>query len=165
VGRGRAVSVAPFRYAAQSTRLCVCICEKGTIDPEADIFYNLVFGDYDVVPAEIEITMFDGSSRIVSLQAISPAEEDGLIQAATTSLDFNDVFRDDGGVWNGSLRVDFVAPNEPYTAFDFVELSTTAIPEPSGGVLVSVGVVAWTVFGGWRRRRWRNALALSLSIN
>jgi len=39
-------------------------------------------------------------------------------------LEFNEVFtKNDAGGWDGFVRVVFVAPNDPYTAFDYVELS------------------------------------------
>ena len=44
----------------------------------------------------------------------------------------------------GRLDVDFVAANEPYTAFDFVELSVTPIqanaPEPGTLLLFGLGL-------------------------
>ncbi len=49
---------------------------------------------------------------------------DGLIQARSTVLEFADVFTSDGdGNWDGFLQVIFLAPRDPYTAFDYVELS------------------------------------------
>ena len=71
-----------------------------------------------------------------------------MIQAAFANLLFGEVFTTDGaGGWNGFLQVDFIAPNEPYTAFDFAELSTTqirqdAVPEPGSMVLLGTGVLA-----------------------
>lgn len=39
-------------------------------------------------------------------------------------LDFDEIFTADGdGNWDGFVRVVFFAPNDPYTAFDYVELS------------------------------------------
>jgi len=52
---------------------------------------------------------------------------DGLIQARTSQLPFNDVFTRDGdGNWHGFLTVIFDAPIDPFTAFDYVELSLDA---------------------------------------
>ena len=58
---------------------------------------------------------------------------------------------------HGFLRVDFNALNEPYTAFDFAELSTTPIqtspvPEPASLLLVASGAVG-LLRQGLRRRR------------
>ena len=98
--------------------------------------------------------------RTIGLAIQDSSIENGLIQAATATLNFNDVFTDGGTVWRGSLLVDFVAQNEPYTPFDYVELSTTplvvVVPEPSTLALVSSGVL---MFGAaaWRRNRGRRA--------
>ncbi|MBT7235290.1 MAG: hypothetical protein HN861_19755, partial [Rhodospirillaceae bacterium] len=55
---------------------------------------------------------------------------DGLIQARTALLRFDEVFtRDENGDWRGFAGVEFFAPAEPYTAFDFVELSLFQIAE------------------------------------
>jgi len=130
--------------------------DKTAINPLNSIFFNLVFGDYDVTPANINITRTNGSNRIINLATQSGAA-DGLIQAATATLNFNEVFTDGGTVWIGSLKVDFIAPNEPYTAFDYVELSTVAlvspVPEPASCITLGIGVVG--LFGAIGRRRLR----------
>lgn len=98
-----------------------------------DIFFNLVFADYDVVPAEIVFTRADGSTFVQAL-VTQDGTADGLIQAAFATLAFNDVFTSVLGGFNGRIAVDFDAPQEPYTAFDFVELSvepiSITVPEP-----------------------------------
>jgi hypothetical protein len=131
---------------------------KVNLASQTPIFFNLVFGDYDVVPASIVITRGDGSTKTLIVNT-QPKSEDGLIQAATASLTFNDVFKDGGSVWNGSLKVDFIAPNEPYTAFDYVELSTKPLvaPEPGSLALVAIGLVG----AGMIRLRRRRGLARS----
>ena len=122
----------------------------------ADIFFNLLFGDYDVSPADINLLFpVTGTvSRSVAL-TLRAGNEDGLIQAAFATLTFAEVFTDGGTTWDGSVRVEFDAPNEPYTAFDYVELSTEAIPlipEPSTFLLFFIGLIA-TVGIGYRRRK------------
>ena len=115
---------------------------KANLTGQTPIYFNLVFGDYDVSPAEIEITRGDGSTEFISV-ATQPKSQDGLIQSATATLNFGDVFQDGGSVWDGSLKVDFIAPNEPYTAFDYVELSTiplVSVPEPGSIVLTALGL-------------------------
>jgi len=120
------------------------------------IFFNLIFGDYDVNPADVELTYFDGStdSYAVSLQG----GQDGLVQELTLDaanpLDFYDVFRAEGTGWRGYVKVDFDAPKEPYTAFDFVELSVSPdiqviVPTPTAAGAAFVGLAAM----GVRRRR------------
>jgi hypothetical protein len=102
---------------------------KKDLAGQTPIYFNMVFGDYDVSPAKIRVTRCDGTLKNLDVKT-QPKAEDGLIQAATTTLDFNDVFQDGGKVWKGSLKVDFLAPNEPYTAFDYVELNTKPLIDP-----------------------------------
>ena len=88
----------------------------------SQIFFNLVFGDYDINPAVIGLAFADGRRRTLALA--NQGRLDGLIQARSEVLDFDEVFTaDDDGNWDGFLRVVFFAPNDPYTAFDYVELS------------------------------------------
>lgn len=127
------------------------------ISPGASLFFNVLFGDYDVVPANITLTFASAPGRTLAL-ATQPGAADGLIQAAFANLLFAEVFTaDGGGGWNGFLQVDFNAPNEPFTAFDFTELSTTPIrtapvPEPASMLLVASGAVG-LLRRGLRRRR------------
>ena len=131
---------------------------KGQVDTSAPIFFNLVFGDFDVLPASILITRADGTKRTINLfQQNNTIGQDGLIQAATATLSFSDLYTDGGSEWKGYLKVDFIAPNEPYTAFDYVDLNTTAlvsaVPEPSTMALGAIGML----LTGIRARRRRLA--------
>ena len=126
----------------------------GDITTGSSIFFNLVFGDYDVIPANVNLSFASAAARTIGL-TVQPGAADGLVQAATTTLAFGEVFTGDGsGGWNGSVRVGFIAPNEPYTAFDFAELSLIPIPigpvpEPATYALMLVGLAAV----GWVGRR------------
>ena len=113
------------------------------------LFFNLVYGDYDARPAQVNFTRADGTTFTRALTA-QEGTQDGLIQAAFLQLNFSDVFTANGSVYDGFLNVDFDAPNEPYTAFDFAEISTsriaippTSVPEP--GTLL--GLFAMGAFG------------------
>ena len=63
------------------------------------------------------------------------------------------MFSDGGTSWTGSLSVAFDANNEPYTAFDYVELSRIriSVPEPASIALLGVAGIALL------RRRRRSA--------
>lgn len=92
------------------------------IVPGSRIFFNLVFGDYDIDPALIAVGFRSRPNRTLLLR--NQGLRDGLIQARSAVLDFNEVFtKNDSGGWDGFMRVLFIAPRDPYTAFDFVELS------------------------------------------
>lgn len=114
------------------------------------LFFNLVFGDYDVRPSQINFTRADGTTFTRAVTARRGSTQDGLIQAAFVQLDFSDVFTANGSVYDGFLNADFDAPKEPYTAFDFAEISTSKIdieptPVPEPGTLL--GLFAMGAFG------------------
>ncbi len=114
-----------------------------------DIFFNLIFGDYDVRPADLDLIYGDGTMDTLPIALQNNGPDDGLIQAAFVALNFYDVFTWDAvnNGWTGYLAVNFDAPNEPYTAFDFVELSVRPIqvPEPAPLAILLLGLGAFAV--------------------
>lgn len=93
----------------------------------APVFFNILFGDYDVYPAEIIVTFAKAPPRALQIPNRRERGLDGAIQAKTALFDFSKVFtRGPEGDWHGFVKVEFVAPNEPWTAFDYVELSLLA---------------------------------------
>lgn len=102
--------------------------EKDKLPADTPLFLNVMVGDYDVKPAEVIITSADGTAETQELTASAKGKKDGRIQAAFIPLEFARVFSDRGAFWQGSLKVEFNAPKEPYLAFDFVEIGTNKIP-------------------------------------
>jgi hypothetical protein len=100
---------------------------KKTLPKGTPMFFNMVFGDYDVLPATVKVTYVDG--KTATKEVVAAAQKgDGAIQATYLQLDFDQVFEEkDTDTWHGSLKVDLVAPNEPFTAFDYAEISTKQI--------------------------------------
>ena len=125
----------------------------GDIVEGSTIFFNMIFADYDVSPANVTLQFASEPTEVVAISTQSGAQ-DGLIQAAFTTLTFDQVFSTDGfGGWDGLVTVDFIASGDPYTAFDFVELALdeiplTAVSEPAGLAVLGFGLVALA-----RRRR------------
>ena len=100
---------------------------RDAIATGARIYFNLVFGDYDIDPAVVVIRFAAARMRILEIANQQEQDVDGLIQARTAFLDFDKVFTaDTNGDWHGFVEVVFFSPFEPFTAFDFVELSLFA---------------------------------------
>jgi len=100
---------------------------KNAVASGAQVFFNILFGDYDVYPARIRVTFANGADEILEIPNHREQGLDGAVQAKTALFAFEKVFtkRQDGD-WQGYLKVIFDAPNEPWTAFDYVELSLRA---------------------------------------
>ena len=95
------------------------------------IFFNVVFGDIGLVPAELTITFANGSSTTEVIDPINPTIEDGLIRGAVLGLAFADVFTGVAGGWSGFADVVMrtrpaTAEGDPYYALDYVELNLAA---------------------------------------
>ena len=111
-----------------------------------DMYFNMLFGDYDVKNAEVEFTRADGSKFTSQLTKQQNNQgQDGLIQSAFVKLNFGDIFTSTNNGYNGSLQAKIIAKDEPYLTFDFAELSTNQIsldaqdvPEPS----IALGILA-----------------------
>ena len=107
--------------------------DKYALDLTSDLYFTIVFGDFDVGEMQIYFKA-DGEVCYTPLtQQLST--EDGLVQIAyvpiteDTEISLGDVFKWDSAEekWHGELTVRFRESGtgiEPYTAFDFVELST-----------------------------------------
>ncbi|NKB49990.1 MAG: hypothetical protein GKS02_11600 [Alphaproteobacteria bacterium] len=100
---------------------------RGDITPGGTIFFNLVFGDYDIDPAVVRLRFANAAPRILRIPNQQIRGLDGLIQVRTANLRFDEVFTADAdGNWHGRAVVIFDAPADPFTAFDYVELSLAA---------------------------------------
>ncbi|MEW6535301.1 MAG: PEP-CTERM sorting domain-containing protein [Candidatus Auribacterota bacterium] len=109
----------------------------GDFDYGEDHFVNLVYADYDVIPMT------------------------AVVEGVTVELDGNTFGGIDGFIWraykvipwaqmtDGVVTIQINAPNEPYVAFDYALLDTTAIPvqpiaipEPATMILFGSALVA-----------------------
>ncbi|MDJ0619749.1 MAG: PEP-CTERM sorting domain-containing protein [Calothrix sp. MO_192.B10] len=145
---------------------------KNDIVKQDKMYLNLLFADYDVKTevrdennqlildennniirkdAEFEFTRADGTTfrRTLTTQK-NRQGEDGLIQGIFVELDFDEIFQEDGDKYNGKLTAKMIAPDEPYLAFDFAELSTKQIsmePEEVPEPTAIIGLLAFGAFG------------------
>ena len=77
---------------------------RDDIPEHSPIFFNLVFGDYDIDPALIGVQLRDRTVRTLSLANQGPL--DGLIQGRSTVLEFDEV-------WAAAGTPDSVFPVSP----------------------------------------------------
>ena len=92
---------------------------EGDADYGVGHFINFVFGDYDVVPTEIDI-----DSITVELE-VQGSGNDGLVQSAFAGVPW-------GAMIDGLVVITVHAPNEPYLAFDYTLLDTARIADSDG---------------------------------
>ncbi|MEM9923335.1 MAG: PEP-CTERM sorting domain-containing protein [Cyanobacteria bacterium P01_D01_bin.50] len=135
------------------------------VNKDNPFYFNLLFGDYDVKDARIKFKnrngVFDGllaDDGQLSKQR-NKKGEDGLIQSISAELNFDDIFtyNAERGGYDGYLKAQVIAKDEPYLAFDFAEISTDtsanslkfavtspqAVPEPTTVLgLVAVGALS-----------------------
>lgn len=108
-------------------------------------YFDLVFGNYDVRHANVDLTFLSAPDRSIALE-VQNRENDGLSQAATSKLQLNEVFNIDAV--SGPYRLvtaPLDSPNEPYTAFDHAELivekiSFTPVPESGTSAILGFGL-------------------------
>jgi hypothetical protein len=91
----------------------------GDDDHGVDHFINFVFGDYEVVPASLDI---DGTVVLLTAQT---GGQDGLIQFASATVPWS-------AMTDGEVVIKVLAPNEPYLAFDYALLDTDQIADRDG---------------------------------
>jgi peptidoglycan hydrolase CwlO-like protein len=108
--------------------------KKKDIKASSPLFFNLLFGDYDVKDAKVGFQTANGGyfEKQLTKQKNNQGQ-DGLIQSAFVELNFNDIFTANGGSFDGFLKAKLIANDEPYMAFDYAEISTgkIAVPEPT----------------------------------
>ena len=92
---------------------------EGDADFGVGHFINFVFGDYDVVPTEIDI---DGTTVELDVQG---SGNDGLVQSAFAGVSWE-------AMTDGEVVITVHAPNEPYLAFDYTLLDTARIADSDG---------------------------------
>jgi hypothetical protein len=120
------------------------------IKKDSPMYFNLLFGDYDVQDAKVGFTTANGKYFEKQLTKQNNNKgQDGLIQSAFVELSFDEVFSSTTGGFNGFLKTKLIAPKEPYMAFDFAELSSTkisldpkSVPEPTA----TFGLLAFGAF-------------------
>ncbi len=112
------------------------LVEKDKLEEGTKVYFNMLIGDFDVEPGEIDLTYASLNEATIPLVASEKVkgERNGIIQPAYVELKFSQVFKDGDkkgkapGYWIGSLKAKLNAPTEPYTSFDFAEISTDKIP-------------------------------------
>lgn len=127
--------------------------DKNNVAEDSSMYFNLIFGDYDVKDAKVGFWKADGTyfERNLTKQKNNKGQ-DGWIQSAFVELDFNEVFTATGNGYSGILKTKIIAPDEPYLTFDYAELSTKqisldpdsqSVPEPA----TILGLVLFGVLG------------------
>jgi len=110
--------------------------EVASADPTQPLYVNVVFADYDVDSASDILRYTTASGAVIDTTLATQdnsAGEDGLIQEATATIPFGDVFPNwSSGDQTGWLQVDFQMPDEPFVAYDYVELNITPLIDPEG---------------------------------
>ncbi|MEM9092546.1 MAG: hypothetical protein AAGC93_27915, partial [Cyanobacteria bacterium P01_F01_bin.53] len=123
--------------------------DQGNIVEDSPLYFNMLFADYDVKDAEILFTTANGSFTRQLTRQQNKNGFDGWVQSAYVELGFDEVFTATEDGFDGLVTAQIIAPDEPYLAFDFAEISAaqisigddaTDIPEP-------VSIFGLLVFG------------------
>ena len=133
--------------------------DKNNVVKDSPVYFNLLFGDYDVKDAKVGFWKADGSyfERKLTKQK-NVKGQDGWIQSAFVELDFDEVFSATANGYDGLLRTKIIAPDEPYLTFDYAELSTRrisldpdpqSVPEPT----TILGLAIFGIFGASSLRK------------
>ncbi|MGL1936707.1 MAG: hypothetical protein OCD01_16885 [Fibrobacterales bacterium] len=106
--------------------------KEGMIDPKAEIYFNMIFGDYDNHGATIEISNNNGPittlTPTLQNQVGAGEENDGLIQTTYYVVNFSDVFyKKENGYHIGYFKAAFNNVSDPFLTFDFAELGAEPI--------------------------------------
>ncbi len=106
--------------------------KEGMIDTEADIYFNMIFGDYDNHGGTIEISNSNGVITTLTPTLQNQVEKgesnDGLIQTAYYTVKFDDVFHTTkNGYHIGYFKAVFNNISDPFLTFDFAELGAEPI--------------------------------------
>lgn len=139
--------------------------DKNNISEDSSMYFNLVFGDYDVKNAKVGFWKADGSYFEKGLtKQKNKKGQDGWIQSAFVELDFNEVFSTTDDGYNGILKTKIIAPDEPYLTFDYAELSTKqislepgsqSVPEPA--TILGLAIFGVLGAGSLRKRQITNS--------
>lgn len=115
-------------------------------DPNQPLYFNAVYGDYDVDEASDIVRITTSSGTTYDIPVVTQNNtlgEDGLIQEVTAVIPFAAVFPNWPTSTDGYLSVEFTMNLEPFTAYDFAELSITPLV-PSGCCCVEISPGVWT---------------------
>lgn len=105
-------------------------------------FVNFVYGDYDVDPMYATVE----GATVTLLGNSDGGGLDGYIWRAYAPVAWSDML-------DGQVRIDIIAPEEPYVTFDYALLDLKPIDPvvPAPGAILLGGIGASLV--GWLRRR------------
>ncbi|MGL1934509.1 MAG: discoidin domain-containing protein [Fibrobacterales bacterium] len=106
--------------------------KKGLVNPDTALYFNLIFGDYDVSGATLHLITQKGKEMQLPIKMQNKTgkgeENDGLIQTAYAELSFDDVFYTiENGYHKAYLEAVFQTNGDPYLTFDFAEVSIVPI--------------------------------------